>query len=73
MWVGHQGNSTVIFAPFVNMNCFEGLLCRKHSKKRDTEKNCRKRLKLIGIVRIVQLSIKHEYIHPSQPLHLRSL
>ena len=26
MWVGHQGKSAVIFAPFVNTNCFEALM-----------------------------------------------
>ena len=60
MWVGHQGNSAVIFAPFVNMNCFEGLLYPKHWKKRDREKLLKKRLKQIGIGILV---IKHYVLY----------
>ena len=32
MWVGHQGKSAVIFAPFVNMNYFEDLLYPKQER-----------------------------------------
>ena len=32
MWVGHQGKSAVIFAPFVNMNCFRAVMLPQQLK-----------------------------------------